>query len=77
MNLRPPTLHRYPTWDLPKVLDALTQGPFEPLWEISLCFLSYKVAFLVAITLACWVSELAALSMRADLCIFHADRVIL
>lgn len=28
-NLRSPPIHRYPTWDLPRVLTALT--PFEPL----------------------------------------------
>lgn len=50
MNLCPPALHQYPTWDLPKVLNTLTRGPFEPLWEVNLHFLSYKVAFLVAIT---------------------------
>lgn len=65
------------TWDLPWILDALTQGPFEPLREVGLCFLTYKVAFLLAITSARHISELATLSIRADLCIFHSDRVVL
>lgn len=76
-NLRPGPVHRYPSWDLPRVLDALTRAPFEPLREVGLRFLSYKVAFLLAITSARRVSELAALSIRADLCVFHSDRVVL
>lgn len=76
-NLRPAPLHRYPTWDLPRVLDALTRAPFEPLREVGLRFLSYKVAFLLAITSARRISDLAALSARDDLCIFHPDRVVL
>lgn len=76
-NLRPAPLHRYPTWDLPRVLNALIRAPFEPLREVGLRFLSYKVTFLLAITSARRVSELAALSTWADLCIFHPDRVVL
>ncbi|XP_034290509.1 uncharacterized protein LOC117675694 [Pantherophis guttatus] len=76
-NLRPPAVHRFPTWDLNKVLLALTGPPFEPLREVSLKFLSFKAAFLVAITSARRISELAALSVRQDLCIIHPDRVIL
>ncbi|XP_034264110.1 uncharacterized protein LOC117660141 [Pantherophis guttatus] len=49
-NLKLPPLHRYPTWDLAKVLQALTKAPFEPLRETSLRLLSCKVAFLVAVT---------------------------
>lgn len=70
-------LHRYPTWDLSKLLSALTRPPFEPLREVGLRYLSYKVSFLVAITLARRISELAALSTRPDLCIFHTDQVVL
>lgn len=58
------------------MLIAVTRGPFECLWEVGLCFLFYKVSFLVAITLACRVSELATLSMRPDFCIFHTDQVV-
>lgn len=76
-NLRPPTVHRYPSWDLHRVLDALTGAPFEPLQTVSLKFLTLKVAFLVAITSARRISELQALSAREDLCVFHQDRVVL
>lgn len=30
-NLRPPVIHRYPTWDVSQVLQAVMGGPFEPL----------------------------------------------
>ncbi|XP_026550410.1 uncharacterized protein LOC113432497, partial [Notechis scutatus] len=76
-NLRPPMVHRYPTWDLNKVLTALTKSPLEPLRETSLQYLTLKVVFLVAITSARRISEIAALSVRKDLCIFYPDRVIL
>lgn len=52
-------------------------APFKPLSFDSLRFLTLKVAFLVAITLAHRVSELAALSVRRDLWIFHLDCVVL
>lgn len=76
-NLKPPTVHRYPSWDLPKVLDALTKTPFELLRTVSLRFLTLKVSFLVAIISARRISELQALSVRADLCVFHQDCVVL
>lgn len=63
-DLRPPVIHRYPTWDLTKVLLAPTGPPFEPLRDTSLHYLSLKVAFLVAITSTRRISELAALSVR-------------
>ncbi|XP_015678359.1 uncharacterized protein LOC107293712 [Protobothrops mucrosquamatus] len=74
-NARPPTVHRYPSWDLHRVLQALISPPFKPITTCSLKLLSMKVAFLVAITSARRISELAGLSVREDLCIFHADRV--
>ncbi|XP_034257295.1 uncharacterized protein LOC117654630 [Pantherophis guttatus] len=51
-NLRPPVVHRYPIWDLMKVLNTLTRGPFEPIRLARLRFHTCKVAFLVAITSA-------------------------
>ncbi|XP_058047633.1 uncharacterized protein LOC131202545 [Ahaetulla prasina] len=35
-NLCPPVVHRYPSWDLTKVLTSFTKGPFEPLRECGL-----------------------------------------
>ncbi|XP_070592839.1 uncharacterized protein [Erythrolamprus reginae] len=76
-NSHPPVVHRFPTWDLPKVLYSLTEPPYEPLQEASLRYLSFKVSFLIAITTARRISELAALSVREDLCLFHQDKVVL
>ncbi|XP_061443118.1 uncharacterized protein LOC133365362 [Rhineura floridana] len=73
----PPTVHRYPTWDLHKVLSALQKPPFKPLSQVSLRLLSFKVLFLVAITSARRVSELNALSVHKNFCVFHKDRVVL
>ncbi|XP_060545984.1 uncharacterized protein LOC132711324 [Pantherophis guttatus] len=76
-NLRPPVVHRFPTWDLNKVLTSLTKPPFEPLRDVNLKFLSFKVSFLVAITSTRHISELTSLSIRSDFCVFHKDRVVL
>ncbi|XP_039189177.1 uncharacterized protein LOC120303551 [Crotalus tigris] len=76
-NTRPPVIHRYPSWNLPRVLQALISSPFEPLKMCSLRHLSFKVSFLIAITSARRISELAALLVRKDLCTFHEDRVVL
>lgn len=75
--LNPPTVHRFPSWDLNKVLVALTGKPFEPLATVPLRILSFKVLFLVAITSARRVSELGALSIHPKLCLFHKDKVVL
>ncbi|XP_039176188.1 uncharacterized protein LOC120297529 [Crotalus tigris] len=76
-NARPPTVHRYPSWDLHQVLQALVSSLFEPIDTCLFKQLSMKVAFLVAVTSAKRISELHALSVRKDLCIFHNDRVTL
>lgn len=69
-------MHRYPTWDLTLVLQALMSSPFEPLGSTSLRYLSLKMAFLLAVTSVHRVSEITALSIRQDLCIFYPDCVI-
>ncbi|XP_039218894.1 uncharacterized protein LOC120316851 [Crotalus tigris] len=51
-NIKPPKVHRYPSWDLHQVLQALVSSPFEPIATCLLKLLSMKVAFLVAITSA-------------------------
>lgn len=55
------------------VLQALVGEPFEPLRTASLQFLTLKVAFLIAITLERRISELGAISTRANLYMFHDD----
>lgn len=76
-GVSPPVIHRFPRWDLTKVLNSLTGPPFESLRSTSLHYLSLKAEFLVAIILARRVLELVALLVRLDLCIFHSDRVML
>ncbi|XP_034289059.2 uncharacterized protein LOC117674930 [Pantherophis guttatus] len=77
VNLRPPVVHRFPNWDLNLVLQSLTSAPYEPIKESSVHHLTVKLAFLLAITSARRVSELAALSIRKDLCVFFPDRVVM
>lgn len=44
-NLRPPPVHRYPSWDLSLVLQALTAPPFKPLGSmVPVKFLNFKVS---------------------------------
>ncbi|XP_061479227.1 uncharacterized protein LOC133383133 [Rhineura floridana] len=63
VSLRSPAVvHRFPSWSLPKVLQALQRPPFEPIRTVPLRILSFKVLFLIAITSARRVSELGALS---------------
>lgn len=76
-NVRSPVIHRYPTWDLLLVLQVLMSPSFKPLSSISLHLLTLKVVFLVAITSARRISEIAALSVHPNLCIFHTNRVVL
>lgn len=71
INIQPPLS------DLGSDYGALTGRPFEPLRDTSPRYLFQNVAFLVAITLARRVSELASLSVHQDLCVFHLDRVVL
>lgn len=51
--------------------------PFEPIHDIFLTLLFYKVAFLVAISLVQRVSELSALSFMQPCVILHKDKVVL
>ncbi|XP_061443669.1 uncharacterized protein LOC133365571 [Rhineura floridana] len=73
----PAVVHRFPSWSLPKVLQALQRPPFEPIRTVPLRILSFKVLFLIAITSARRVSELGALSSARHLCVFHKDSVVL
>ncbi|CAJ0941089.1 unnamed protein product [Ranitomeya imitator] len=73
----PPYRMPLETWDLNLVLGVLQEPPFEPLQDVPLSVLSWKVAFLVAVTSIRRVSELAALSCRAPFLAFHQDKVVL
>ncbi len=64
---------RSPTWDLIMVLSSLCQPPFEPILESDIKWLSFKTAFLLAITTAKLLSELHALSVSAPCLRWSAD----
>ena len=51
-----------PVWDLQLVLRALRDAPFEPMLETRLDWLTWKTAFLLAITTARRVGEIKAFS---------------
>lgn len=73
----PPTIHRFPSWNLHSVLLALTGPPLEPLKEVALKWLRMKVIFLVTVTSARRVSEIGALSIKNYLCVFRKETVVL
>lgn len=75
--INPPQVHRFPTWNLNLVLRALSREPFEPMATCPLKELTFKTVFLIGITSARRVSELRALSTHKELCVFHADKVVL
>uniref|UniRef100_A0A803J3K6 Reverse transcriptase domain-containing protein n=1 Tax=Xenopus tropicalis TaxID=8364 RepID=A0A803J3K6_XENTR len=76
-NIRPPYRQPIPPWNLNIILRALQEPPFEPMASISLKLLTWKTAFLVAISSARRVSEMGALSHKPPFCIFHQDKVVL
>ncbi|XP_013923774.1 PREDICTED: septin-7-like [Thamnophis sirtalis] len=57
--------------------EALTSALVELLHSVSLRLLTLKVAFLMAVTSARRISELGALSVQNDLCIFRPSTVTL
>lgn len=70
---RPVTRPLAPQWDLPLVLRALGNPPFEPLPQTSLRLLSLKTALLLALTSAKRVSDLCALSVAPSCLAIRAD----
>uniref|UniRef100_A0A6I8RJ21 Core-binding (CB) domain-containing protein n=1 Tax=Xenopus tropicalis TaxID=8364 RepID=A0A6I8RJ21_XENTR len=76
-RLHPPFRDPTPPWDLNLVLTALQTAPFEPLATIPLAWVTWKTAFLLAITSARRVSELSSLSSQPPYLIFHEDRTVL
>lgn len=51
-----------PSWDLPTVLKAISQAPFELLEQVDMKMVSLKVALVIALTSAERVREMHALS---------------
>lgn len=73
----PPVRAPSPPWERNVVLTKLMGAPFEPIHRSSLQHLSWKVAFLVAITSARRVSEIQALCCKEPYTVFHLNRVVL
>ena len=67
-RVKPPVKPIVPAWDLHVVLQAISGAPFEPMNVASLKYVTWKTAFLLAITSAARVSELQALDSSPDLC---------
>jgi len=62
-NKRPPKKSLVPEWNLRMVLKVLSKGPFEPLETAHPKCITYKLAFLLAITTARRVSDLSHLAL--------------
>ncbi|KAF7249285.1 NADH-quinone oxidoreductase subunit C/D [Varanus komodoensis] len=76
-NLHPSIRPAMPTWSLSVVLQALTKPPFKPLATADLRLVSWKTAFLVAVTSARRASELCALRINPPFLNFHKEKVVL
>ncbi|XP_069497302.1 uncharacterized protein [Ambystoma mexicanum] len=76
-RLHPPISNPPPGWDLNVVLAKLMGPPFEPMHKSSLKHLTYKTAFLVAITSIRRVSEIQALSVQDPFFTIHKDKLVL
>ena len=62
-----------PPWDLHSVLLSLSRPPFEPMSSAALKYVTWKTAFLLAITSCRRVSELQALSSKEPFTSIRGD----
>lgn len=76
-QLNLPVIHRFPTWDMHLVLEGLAMPPFKSMHQIKLQGLNIKTVLLISMTSARRISELGALSVNFNLCIFHRAKVVL
>ncbi|XP_044292792.1 uncharacterized protein LOC123026809 [Varanus komodoensis] len=76
-NLHPSVQPVMPAWSLFVVVQALTKPPFEPLATVDLRLVSWKTAFLVAVTSARRASELCAPRIDPPFLNFHKEKVVL
>ena len=74
LRSRPATRRSAPAWDLPLVLNALCEAPFEPLEQADIAHLSKKTAFLIAITSGKRVSDMIALSTQPGCLVLTGDK---
>ena len=73
-NSRPPKKSLVPEWDLHLVLRVLREGPFEPMGTAHPKCVTFKFAFLLAVTTSRRVSDLSHLAI-GDHCRVQEDRV--
>ena len=71
---RPPQKSLVPEWDLNLVLNVLRRGPFEPLSEAHIKCVTFKLAFLLAVTTARRVSDVSHLKI-GDHCRVKQDSI--
>ncbi|XP_067326085.1 uncharacterized protein [Anolis sagrei] len=76
-NVRPTVAPITPSWSLEVVLSSLQSSPYNPMATCEISYLTWKTAFLVAITSARRVSEICALRSDEPYLRFHKDKVIL
>lgn len=76
-RIRPSPRSLIPPWDLNLVLSALSGPPFEPLEDSSIRHLTFKSAFLLAITTARRVGEIQAFSSKPPYLTVLDDQIIL
>ena len=74
---RPPVKSIVLTWDLSLVLQMLSEAPFEPARNASLCDWTWKTTFLLAITSTARVREIQAMDTNPDLCLVNRYRASL
>ena len=74
-NAKPPVKSLLPSWDLAVVLEGLRKPPFAPSKSISMKCLTWKTAFLIAITSGRRCSEMQALGRKSPYIRFEAGGV--
>ena len=76
-RMRRPVKPVVPFWDLHIVLNAISAAPFEPMDSANLKYVTWRTAFLLAISSTARVSELQALDSNPDLCSISKSHALL
>lgn len=77
MRLLPPHHLFVLEWSLSLVLAKLRVHPFKLMATTEICLLTWKMAFLIAITSAKRSSDLCAFMAGPPFIVFHKDKVVL
>ena len=76
-RMSPVQISRVPPWDLSIVLDQLTKAQFETIGSIPIRLLTFKFAFLLAVTTAKRIGDMQALSIKESFFRLFEDTVVL